>query len=250
VKQDVERAERHLRVVADDIARLSEERRELGDRRANTIAEAGMAGSRAPRHRRTNRTSRRGVDERAATNGSRKRDSQSTARGGGRSSRTTPVHVVRFCAAWSRARRRYVAARAHNQEIGEGSARVEELRRFDRRNRSPGASVDEEKAREENRIAQATSRLTAARERADALAAELAELNRAAAASRDARAAVEVQRAEAMARVSFVRESCANELNQSSKKSRANWFPMNRSISKRAAPASKNCASGWKTSAP
>jgi len=75
--------------------------------------------------------------------------------------------------------------------------------------------VDEEKAREENQIAQATSRLTEARERADALAAELAELNRTAAASRDARAAVEVQRAEAMARVSFVRESCANELNQS-----------------------------------
>jgi len=43
----------------------------------------------------------------------------------------------------------------------------------------------------------------------------LAELNRTAAASRDARAAVEVQRAEAHARVNFVRESCANELNQS-----------------------------------
>jgi chromosome segregation protein len=47
------------------------------------------------------------------------------------------------------------------------------------------------------------------------MAAELAELNRNAAASRDARAAIEVQRAEAMARVNFVRESCANELNQS-----------------------------------
>src|SRR5437763_7052285 len=40
-------------------------------------------------------------------------------------------------------------------------------------------------------------------------------MNRSAAASRDARAAIEVQRAEAMARVNFVRESCANELNQS-----------------------------------
>jgi len=47
------------------------------------------------------------------------------------------------------------------------------------------------------------------------MAAELAELNRNAAASRDARAAIEVQRAEALARVNFVRESCANELNQS-----------------------------------
>src|ERR1044071_5676447 len=33
--------------------------------------------------------------------------------------------------------------------------------------------------------------------------------------SRDARAAIEVQRAEALARVNFVRESCASELNQS-----------------------------------
>src|SRR5438270_12249426 len=54
-----------------------------------------------------------------------------------------------------------------------------------------------------------------ARSQADALANELAELNRSAAASRDARAAIEVQRAEALARVNFVRESCANELNQS-----------------------------------
>jgi chromosome segregation protein len=75
--------------------------------------------------------------------------------------------------------------------------------------------VNDEKAREEQRIAEATTRLTEARERADATAAELAELNRSAAASRDARAAIEVQRAEAMARVNFVRESCANELNQS-----------------------------------
>src|SRR5262249_10446564 len=68
--------------------------------------------------------------------------------------------------------------------------------------------------REEDQIAQATARLMEARAQADALAAELAELNRKAAASRDARAAVEVQRAEAMARVNFVRESCASELHQ------------------------------------
>ena len=54
-----------------------------------------------------------------------------------------------------------------------------------------------------------------ARAEADALANELADLNRSAAASRDARSAIEVQRAEAMARVNFVRENCAHELNQS-----------------------------------
>src|SRR5256886_1002050 len=77
------------------------------------------------------------------------------------------------------------------------------------------AGVEDERAREEREIEEATLRLAGARERADALSVELAELNRRAAEARDARAAIEVQRAEALARVNFVRESCNSELNQS-----------------------------------
>ncbi|MBA3440924.1 MAG: AAA family ATPase, partial [Pyrinomonadaceae bacterium] len=43
VKQDIERAERHLRVVADEAARLAEERREVGGRRATAATEAEAA---------------------------------------------------------------------------------------------------------------------------------------------------------------------------------------------------------------
>jgi chromosome segregation protein len=103
----------------------------------------------------------------------------------------------------------------HQTELGEAAQRIDGLNNSISEIDRLAASVDEEKAREEEQIAGATGRLTQARERADALAADLAELNRTAAASRDARAAVEVQRAEAHARVNFVRESCANELNQS-----------------------------------
>ena len=103
----------------------------------------------------------------------------------------------------------------HQLELSEAGARRDELSNSINEIDRLAASVDEEKAREEEQIAGATLRLTEARERADAQAAELAELNRTAAASRDARAAVEVQRAEAHARVNFVRESCANELSQS-----------------------------------
>ncbi len=215
VKQDVERAERHLRVVADDIARLSEERRELGDRRANTIAEAGMAEA-------ARRATGERIEQAGAVLANVRRQTEAEneilnrqrgqAAAAAERRRSTSSDLRRLEAEREDVRSRLAR---HNQEIGEGSARVEELRGSIAEIDRLAASVDEEKAREENRIAQATARLTEARERADALAAELAELNRTAAASRDARAAVEVQRAEAMARVNFVRESCANELNQS-----------------------------------
>src|SRR5207253_10260910 len=43
LQQDIERAERHLRVVADDTARLEQERRELEESRAKTLREAETA---------------------------------------------------------------------------------------------------------------------------------------------------------------------------------------------------------------
>ena len=83
------------------------------------------------------------------------------------------------------------------------------------------------------------------------MAAELAELNRNAAASRDARSAIEVQRAEAHARVNFVRESCANELNQSLEEiARGADCPTGVRCWKPERTRVKNCASGWKTLAP
>jgi chromosome segregation protein len=76
-------------------------------------------------------------------------------------------------------------------------------------------TVAEERAREEQEIAALSARLDEARRQADALASQLSDLNRHAAEVRDARAGIEVQRAEAQARLTFVRENCAAELNQS-----------------------------------
>ena len=103
----------------------------------------------------------------------------------------------------------------HNLELTEASSRIEYLTGSIAEIDQLATTVDEEKAREDEQIAAASARLEGARGEADLLANELAEMNRTAAASRDARAAIEVQRAEASARVSFVHESCANELNQS-----------------------------------
>ena len=60
----------------------------------------------------------------------------------------------------------------------------------------------------------ASARLEEARAQADSLSAQLAELNRRAAAARETRAALDVQRAEATARLSYVGEACMSELNQ------------------------------------
>ncbi|MGA9995207.1 MAG: hypothetical protein WBP93_07335, partial [Pyrinomonadaceae bacterium] len=76
-------------------------------------------------------------------------------------------------------------------------------------------TIEDERAQEEQEVATASARLAQARERADALSAELSELNHRAAAARDARAALEVQRAEATTRLAYVREACTTELNQS-----------------------------------
>src|SRR5206468_4928169 len=43
--QEIERAERHLRVVADDTARLEEERRDVEERRLKALADAQSAES-------------------------------------------------------------------------------------------------------------------------------------------------------------------------------------------------------------
>ena len=66
----------------------------------------------------------------------------------------------------------------------------------------------------ERRVVEATARLAEVRERADALTLEVSELHQRASSARDARAALEVQRAEAAARLNYVRESCQSELNQ------------------------------------
>jgi hypothetical protein len=71
-------------------------------------------------------------------------------------------------------------------------------------------------------------------------------MNRRAAEVRDSRGALEVQRAEAQARQTFVHENCQTELGQSLEElARELTFPKT-SISMPATRASKNCATGSK----
>jgi chromosome segregation protein len=213
--QEIERAERHLRVIADDAARLAQERLELEERRATALSEAETAEAA--------RLAASELIAQAATVlavARRAAEAESEGLGEQRAAAAAAAERRRATSAELRrmeAERSELAARLerHEHEVAEASERLEELRRSIGEMEQSAGSVEEERAREEEQIAARSARLTAARERADELSVELAELNRRSASARDARAALEVQRAEATARLSYVREACTSELNQS-----------------------------------
>ena len=213
--QEIERAERHLRVVADDAARLTSERLELEERRRTALAEAEAAEI-------ARQTASQAVAEAASLLAIARREAEVENEGLGEQRASAAAAAERRRATATELRRMEaerddLSARLerHAHEAAEAIERLEELRRsIDEMDRS-ALSIDEEREREERAVAEASARLAEARERADALSAELGELNRRVIAARDARAGLEVQRAEATARLGFVREACMTELNQS-----------------------------------
>jgi chromosome segregation protein len=214
LRNDVERAERHIRVVSDDTARLQQERHELEESRTRTIAEAETAEAmRVAAQARIEQTTRSVTTvrhdaeaESELLNRQRAEAAAATER-----RRSTSVDLRRL-----ENEREDVTARLgkHQLELTEAAGKIDELTQSINEIDRLAANVKADKAREDEQVAATAGGLERARAQADLLANELAELNRVAAASRDARAAIEVQRAEAVARLNFVRESCANELNQ------------------------------------
>ncbi len=212
---EIERAERHMRVVADDLGRIETERTEIETRRASAIVDAEESEA-----------ARVTANETVATATARLAEARRTAE-----AESEGLGAQRAAAAAATERRRGTAAELrrmeaeyadladrierHRLELLEMSERVEALQTSIADLEFLASTVAEEKEREEQEIALITSRLEAARESADLLAAHLSELNRHAAEIRDLRAGIEVQRAEAQARLTFVRETCAAELNQS-----------------------------------
>ncbi len=215
LRHDIERAERHMRVVTDDLERSQQERREIEESRAKTLAEAQTAEA-------MRRATQDRIEQTIAVLAGFRRDAEAEsehlnqqradAAAAGERRRSTTADLRRLESELEEVTSRIAR---HHLELTEASARIEELTNSIAEIDRLATTIEEEKAREDAQIAEATARLEAARADADQLANELAELNRNAAASRDARAAIEVQRAEASARVNFVRESCAHELNQS-----------------------------------
>jgi chromosome segregation protein len=212
---EIERAERHLRVVAEDAARVEQERAEIERRRASAIVDAEQAES-----------ARVAATESVIRATSALAEARRSAEG-----ESEGLSVQRAAAAAATERRRGTAAELrrmeaeyadlasrverHRLELLEMTERVAGLRESIADLEYQANSVAAEREREEQEIAALSARLEEARRQADVLAEELSDLNKHAAEVRDLRAGIEVQRAEAQARLTFVRENCATELNQS-----------------------------------
>ncbi len=213
--QEIERAERHLRVVADDAARLAEERLELEERRAVAFAEA--AAAEAARLSASEMVAQAALSlatarRNAETENDQLGEQRAAAAAAAERRRATATELRRM-----EAEQNDLAARVerYEREFGEVTARLDELQRSIGEMEQGAVDIEAAQAREQLSLAEMTARLTEARASADALADELAELNRRAAAARESRASLEIQRAEATARLGYIREACLSELNQS-----------------------------------
>jgi chromosome segregation protein len=213
--QEVERAERHIRVVGQDSARVDEERFEIENRRAQALLEAEAAetareaaadkvikasASLTDLRREAETESESLAHQRAAAAAASERRRATTAE-----LRRIEGELADFAARVDR----------HRMELAEMGGRIDELTLSIADLELAASTVESDRAREEGQIADLSNRLQEARRQADEFSAELSELNRRAAEVRDSRGGLEVQRAEAHARQTFVHENCQTELGQS-----------------------------------
>jgi chromosome segregation protein len=212
--QEVERAERHMRVVGQDSARVEEEKIEIEHRRSTALVEAeqaetareaaadnviGASAVLADLRRELEIDSESLAEQRAAAAAAAERRRATTAE-----LRRIESELADFAARVER----------HRIELAEMSGRTDELKISIADLEFKASTVESDRAREEEHIAALSARLHLARQQADEFSAELSDLNRRAAEVRDSRAGLEVQRAEAQARQTFVHENCQTELGQ------------------------------------
>ncbi|MBA2339142.1 MAG: chromosome segregation protein SMC [Pyrinomonadaceae bacterium] len=214
LNQEIERTERHMRVIDDDARRLDEERRTLEEQRAEAEREANAASERR-------RLAAEEVAEAAVQLGVARRAAEVESEN---------LSLQRAAAAAASERRRANAselrrmeaealeleARLENYrvEIETANIRIAELHRSISETEEGAGEFENEYLRRADEIEAAAQKLTDAREQSDALALQFTELNRQAAALRDHRAALEVQQAEATARLNYLHETCVSELSQ------------------------------------
>jgi chromosome segregation protein len=215
LEQEVERAERHMRVVGQDSARVDAERLEVENRRANALLEAEAAE--AAREAAADNVIRASA---LLTELRREAEIESESLAGQRAASAAAAERRRATTAEVRRTEGELADLAarverHRMDLAEMAGRSEDLRQSIAYLELAASSVESDRAREEEQIAELSNKLQDARRQADEMSAELSELNRKAAEVRDARGGLEVQRAEAQARQTFVHENCQTELGQS-----------------------------------
>jgi chromosome segregation protein len=214
LEQEVERAERHMRVVGQDSLRVEEERIELEQRRTNALAEAETAE--AAREAAADDVIRASA---LLTDLRREAELESESLAGQRAAAAAAAERRRSTTAELRRIEGELAdfaarVQRHRMDLAEMEGRAAELKLSIADLEFKASSVESDRAREQEQISDLSNRLQQARRQADECSTELSELNRQAAEVRDSRAGLEVQRAEAQARQTFVHENCQTELGQ------------------------------------
>jgi chromosome segregation protein len=213
--QEVERAERHMRVVTQDLARVEEERREVGSRRGQALIDAETAeAARETAADKVIKASTLVADLRreAETEGETLAGQRATAAAAAERRRATSAEVRRVESELADLASR---VERHRFDLAEMTNRGNELKLSIEDLELKASTVESDREREELQISELSAQLQQARQQADVYSEELSDLNRKAAEVRDTRAGLEVRKAEAQARQTFVHENCHSELGQS-----------------------------------
>ncbi len=215
IKQEIERAERHKKVVAGESKQIEKEISELEIKRADAQTNAHKAEQeRAATSEKLAQISNKLSEARASTE-----------------NRNSVFNEKRTLAATSQERRR--SAQAALRRIENEQTEVESRRsRLDLEILETGGALRElsvsikeierkielaetEKIEEQNELGEATGHLKLAREQADLTSSELSDLNKQAADARNERAALEIRQTEAITKLRNINEKCVQELNLS-----------------------------------
>ena len=214
-RQEIERAERHQKVVANETSRIETELAEIVKKQseAKTNAEkAALAQKEANINlekiaQKLNEARRDAESENvilnekrtlAATSNERRRSAQTALRRVETEEKELLSRITR-----------------QNMELTETENTVKGLQNSIGQISERIASAQDEQEEEKDELAAATAYLKNSRETADAMSAELAELNKKSAEARNERAAFEIRQAETMTKLRAVNDNCSHELNVS-----------------------------------
>ncbi len=213
--QEIERAMRHSKVVADENAQIEKEIADITAKKKSAAENAKNAEK-----------ARKAADEKMAKINSKLAEARRKLE-----DENIILNEKRTLAATSEERRRSAAGalrRVENeraelesrltrfeQEIKENDQKLKSLGELSADLKTRIASAADEQIQEQTELKEATESLKAAREKSDKESNELAELNKRTAEARNERAALEIRQTETITRLQNLNENCSRDLNLS-----------------------------------
>jgi len=213
VRQEIERAERHQKVVANDAAQIEKELAQIAEKQTEAKTNAQKAANAKDEAAKNvekitlNLNEARSKAEAENTVLNEKRTLAATSSERQRSAQNSLRRVE--------TEEREMASRLSRQNLEtiEVENSIKSLRDSLAKISQKITSAEDEQKSEKLELETATANLKNARETADAMSAELAELNKRSAEARNERAAFEIRQTEAITKLKSLNEKCSQDLN-------------------------------------